>query len=100
MEIVKMDVMKAAGGVQLSAGQEARAEAAVHAMGAMFEHSATDLIVFVDAANAFTSINRRTALLNIRYICPSIATVLINCYWESTSLYVEGSVLLSQEGTP
>ena len=68
-------------------------------MRAMFEHSATDAILFVDAANAFNNINRRTALLNIRHICPSIATVLINCYQESTSLYVEGSVLLSQEGT-
>ena len=99
MEVVKVDVMKAAGGAQLCAGQEAGAEAAVHAIRAMFEHSATDAILFVIAANAFNNINRRTALLNIRFICPSIAVVLINCYRESTSLYAGGSVLLSQEGT-
>ena len=58
MEVVKMDVMKAAGGVQLCAGEEAGAEAAVHAMRAMFEHSATDAILFIDAANAFNNINR------------------------------------------
>ena len=64
-----------------------------------FEDSATDAILFVDAVNAFNKLNRKTALLNIRHICPSISTILINCYRESTYLFVGGSVLTSQEGT-
>ena len=91
MEVVKINVLKAAGGVQLCARHEAGVEAAVHAMQATFENSAMDAILFVDAANAFNNLNRETALLNIRHVCPSISTVLINCYRQSTSLFVEGS---------
>ena len=56
MEVVKIEVLKAAGGVQLCAGHEAGVEAAVHAMQATFENSATDTILFVDAANAFNNL--------------------------------------------
>ena len=59
-------------------------------MRAVFEDSATDAILFVDAVNAFNNLNRKTALFNIRHICPSISTILINCYRESTYLFGEG----------
>eukprot|EP00731_Ephydatia_muelleri_P031762 Em0023g269a len=37
--------------------------------------------------------------INIRYLCPSIATVIINTYREPTDLFVDGNSILSQEGT-
>ena len=99
MATVKEEVLEAAGRLQLCAGQEAGAEAAVHAMKAIFEDAATDAVLFVDASNAFNNLNRKVALLNIRYICPLIATILINCYRHHTVLFVGRSVMLSQEGT-
>ena len=31
-------------------------------------------------------------------LCPSIATMLINCYRAPTDLFIDGDVILSQEG--
>ena len=53
----------------------------------------------VDAANAFNSLNRSSALHNIRHLCPELATIIINCYREPVDLFVGGTTLLSQEGT-
>ena len=99
LSVVADDVTSAAGPLQLCCGQDAGCEAAVHAMRTVFEADDTDAILLVDAANAFNNLNRLVALYNIQYLCPSIATVLINCYRMSSSLFVGGKVLLSREGT-
>jgi len=49
--------------------------------------------------HAFNQLNRKTALLNTHVICPPIAPFLSNLYRKSSSLYVGGEVLTSQEGT-
>ena len=64
-----------------------------------FNSPETEAVLLVDASNAFNSLNRQAALLNIRHLCPSIATALINTYRDPSSLFVDGSSLLSQEGT-
>ena len=99
MSVVADDVRSAAGPLQLCCGQDAGCEAAVHAMRTVFEAEDTDAILLVDAPNAFNNLNRLVALHNIQYLCPTIATVLINCYRMSSSLFVGGRVLLSREGT-
>ena len=53
----------------------------------------------VDASNAFNSLNRFSALNNIRCLCPSLATILINSYRAPTELFIDGDVILSREGT-
>ena len=53
----------------------------------------------MDASNAFNTLNRQTALPNIQRLCPSLAIALINTYRAPSELYVDGDVLLSQEGT-
>ena len=53
----------------------------------------------VDASNAFNSLNRNAALHNIRFECLAISTVLINTYREPSELFIDGEVILSQEGT-
>ena len=73
-------------------------QAAAHAMRATFQDAATDAVIFVDASNAFNNLNRKVALLNVQFICPSIATILINCYRRNTCLFAGGSVLYSREG--
>ena len=59
----------------------------------------TEAVLLVDASNAFNSLNRNAALLNIRHLCPTLSTILINVYHESTELFVDGIVLASEEGT-
>ena len=56
--------------MQLCAGQEAGCEAEMHAMGEIFRQEETDALLFVDATNAFTSLNRNTMIHNIQYLCP------------------------------
>ena len=45
------------------------------------------------------SLNRETALRNILHLCPPLAKVLINTYWDSVQLFIDGDSSLSQEGT-
>ena len=98
LSVVREDLQAAAGSIQLCAGQIAGIEAGVHAVQALFQKVDTEAILLVDASNAFNALNRQTALHNIRRICPALATPLINIYREPIDLYVDGIVLLSQEG--
>ena len=54
----------------------------------------------VDAENAFNSINRKVMLHNFKFICPIIATYIINCYTTPLRLFiVTGREIISSEGT-
>ena len=97
--VIKGDIQDAAGARQLCGGQIAGIEAAVHSVRNLFDDDKTEAILLVDASNAFNSLNRATALMNIRKVCPPFSTVLINVYRESTELYLGANTLLSQEGT-
>ena len=59
MMIFKKDIKDAAGPLQLSAGQEAGAEAAIHAMRDTFANEGTEAVLLIDVENAFNSINRK-----------------------------------------
>ena len=83
----------------LCAGQHAGCEAAVHAMRQIFADEGTEGTLLVDASNAFNSLNRRAALLNMFHLCPPLATILTNTYRSASHLFIDGSSLLSQEGT-
>ena len=99
LSVLRYDVMEAAGPLQLCAGQIAGIEAAIHAVRSTFECEGTQGVLLVDASNMFNALNRSTALLNIRNICPSIFTVLCNCYHATSDLFVDGLTIQSQEGT-
>lgn len=64
-----------------------------------FESPEADAVLLVDASNAFNALNRQAALRNIRHLCPSLATVLINTYRSEIPLYIDGETIYSQEGT-
>ena len=55
--------------------------------------------MLVNASNAFNSLNRCAALLNMFHLCPPLATILTNTYHSASSLFIDGTYLLSQEGT-
>ena len=86
MKVVKEDIKKAAGCLQLCAGQETGCETGMHAMHKIFESNETEVIV--DAENAFNSINRKALLHNIEYLCPAITKFFYNCYAISARLLI------------
>ena len=61
--IFKKDITDAAGPLQLSAGQEAGAEAAIHAMRDIFANEDTEAFLLIDAENVFNYISRKVMLL-------------------------------------
>ena len=85
--------------MQLCAGHKSGCEAAVHTMREIYNDSSTDGVLLVDASNAFNSLNRQTALRNVKGRCPSLATFLINTYRTNTNLFIDGETILSKEGT-
>lgn len=100
MATLRKDVMHAAGAAQVCAGQPAGCEAAIHALRQLFAALGTDAVLLVDADNAFNRLNRGVALHNMRFICPPLATVLINIYRSPARLFVTGGMeLSSEEGT-
>ena len=94
-----LHIQDASGSLELYAGQIAGIEAAVHAMREAFLKEETEAVLLVDASNTFNSLNRNAALHSIRHLCPTLSTILINVYCESTELFVDGIVLASEEGT-
>ena len=70
-----------------------------HAMCQVIDASDRKAILLVDASNAFNSLNRQAALRNIHQRCPALSKILINTYREDVQLFIDGEVLLSQEGT-
>ena len=57
-------------------------------------------VFLVDASNAFNSLNRKIALLNVKHVCPALEVALTNCYQNPTRLLVSGGGgILSREGT-
>ena len=97
--VISNDIQDAASPLQVCAGHMSGCEAAVHAMRQVFEAPDTDAIILVDASTAFNSLNRQAALRNIHLICPALSKALINTYREDVQLFIDGEVLLSQEGT-
>ena len=80
LSVVKLDVLEAAGFLQLCAGRDAGNEAALHIMRAIFYDDSTEAVLLVDASNAFNSLNPQVSLHNIQTLCPPLAKILINTY--------------------
>ena len=74
MMLWKNDFTKAAGSLQVSAGQDAGAKAAIHAMSKIFANVDMNAVLLIDAENAFNSKNHKV----MKLICPIIATYIIN----------------------
>ena len=83
----------------MCAGQRAGCGAAIYTMREIFAAVGTEGILLVDTSNAFNSLNHRAALLNMFHLCPPLATILTNTYRSASQLFIDGSSLLSQEGT-
>ena len=97
---VKNDIIKSVGSFQTCAGHDSGCEATVHAMQRIYDDVNSEAVLLLDAANAFHLVSRNVFLNNIKVICPSIATFVVNCYANPCRLFVLGGVeLKSMEGT-
>ena len=76
----------------LCAGHPSGCEAAVHAKRQVSKAPDTDAI-------SLSTCVQFAALLNIHQLCPALSKALINTYREDVQLFIDGEVLLSQEGT-
>ena len=100
MKLLRKDVLKATGFLQLCAGRDTGSEAAIHAVYNMFNEDDTEAILMVDASNAFNSIKREPFLHNTKVLCPTLAPFINNCYSIPSDLFVQGGKRLkSLEGT-
>ena len=100
LKIFKQDVIDASGSLQVCAGLKFGSEAAIRAMRKMFEGDDNDAVLLIDASNAISSLNRSAALHNIRILCPSLATFVINTYRALARLSIIGcKEIKSAEGT-
>ena len=55
-------------------------------------------VLLIDAENPFNSVNRKVMFL--KFICPIIATSIINCYATPSRLFIVGmGEILSSQGT-
>ena len=99
LSVMRADIQEASGCLRLCGGQISGIEAVVHAVRTAFNSDESEAALLVDVSNAFNSLSRQVALQNIRRSCPSIAIALINTYRAPIDLFVDGIILLSQEGT-
>ena len=59
----------------------------------------TDAVFFIDAENAFSSINRKVTMLHdLKFICPIIATYIISCYATPSMLFIVGKGEMDNSG--
>jgi len=98
LECTRPDILQAVGNQQLCCGQVAGIEHAIHALRSQFTKADCQGILLIDASNAFNSLNRKAALACIKNTCPSIYTALSNSYRQHSSLFVNGRVIMAQEG--
>ena len=97
--VLRNDLQRSAGGMQLCVGLPGGSEAAIHAMADIYKEKDTQGIIQLDANNAFNTINRKILLYNINFVCPEIAISTTNCYSVPARLFVVGGVeILSCEG--
>ena len=97
--VLKKDIIKASGTLQTCTGIESGIEAAIHAMKSSYKEKWCEVVMLVDADNAFNRLNRKLALENIQKLCPPIHLYLENSYNTPTRLYLnDGTFILSKEG--
>ena len=90
LKILKKDVLKATGSLQLCAGQDAGSEAAIQAVYEMFNKESAEAVLMVDTSNDFNTTYEETFLPNKNILFPLISTYINNCYQSPTDLCIQG----------
>lgn len=95
------DVQEVCGAEQLCAGTKAGIEGAIHAVNQLFGEDENNVLLLIDASNAFNRISRPLALWNARLMWPRCARFLFNTYQGYSVVMFRHSdeEILSKEGT-
>ena len=88
--VLKNNTIDSTGSLQVRTGEEAGIEVAVQSLNSIYKDDNTDVVLLVDASNAFNSLNCEVFLHNISYICPAISIFVENCYNSPSRLFVIG----------
>lgn len=80
VQIVKKDVIKAAGRLQLFTKQEAGSEAAIHAIHEIFDYT----------ENAFNTINWKVLPQNTECLSPELATFIYKLLCNTSKMIIKG----------
>ena len=91
--IISYDIQDTAGSFQICACQTSGIEAAVHSTCSVFQYENTDPVLLINLGNAFNSLNHLTALHNFRWLCPWMATILINSYRKPAKIFLDGDII-------
>ncbi|CAN0148619.1 unnamed protein product, partial [Heterosigma akashiwo] len=75
-----MDVMEVCGTDNLAGGLKSGIEGGVHAMRGLWADDDTEVVVLVDASNAFNSLDCQAALWNCRILWSRASYFLFNTY--------------------
>ena len=97
MNLLRNDILKATGSLQLCVGQDDGSEAAIPAVYDTFNEDDTEAVLMVDTSNAFNSINREAFLHKAKVLCSALSTFI---QYQVIYLFApEGKRLKSLEGT-
>ena len=90
MMLFKNGITHSAGPLQLSAGQDEGVEAVAHTVHDIFSEENTEAVLLIDAENAFSLINRKVMLHNMKFLWPLVSTYISNCYAAPVRLFIFG----------
>jgi hypothetical protein len=98
--VTQEEVREACGAMQLCGGMPSGCEAGARAIQELWDDPEVEAVLFIDARNAFNTMNRAEAIRTATERCPIIARALKNIYGTPSSLCLEdGSHISSKEGT-
>ena len=98
-DCIRQDLTSLGENMPLCFGQQCGIEPATHSLRHSFDDPENEAILLIDAENPFNVLDRRTALENVKALCPSLNVALQNSYSHPSHLYIGKSTILSQEGT-
>ena len=99
VDCVRQDLASLGGNMQLCLCQKCGIEKAINLLRHSFDDPKIEAILLIDAKNAFNVPNRRTALENVKALCPSLRVVSAKSFCHPSHLYIGMATILSQEGT-
>ena len=99
VDCIRQDLTSLGGNMQLCLGLKCGIQHAIHSLRHSIDDPENEAILLNDAKNGFKVLSRRTALENVKDLCPSLHVVSQNSYSYPSHLYIAKLTILSHEVT-
>ena len=99
VDCIRQDLTSLGGNIQLCLGQKCVTEHAIDSLCHSFDDPENEAFPLFDAKHAFNALNRRTALKNLKILCPFLHFALQNSCSHPSYLYIGKLTILVQEST-